>query len=67
MVADFDPFFMLSGVWYQEQAVLQAGVASSEALATRAEALSALVDEVSVQSLTVNTGVCRLVPDSCGR
>lgn len=42
---------MLTGTWYTEQVVPQAGVASSEALAAKAEALSALVDEVSLQRM----------------
>jgi|EP01046_Picozoa_sp_COSAG06_P010169 hypothetical protein len=61
MVSHSDPFFVLTGTWYTEQAVLQAGVASSEALAAKAEALSALVDEVSVQRLRTDDaarGVC---------
>jgi hypothetical protein len=66
MIADSDPFYMLSGIWYQEQAVLKQGVASSEALAAKAEALSALVDEVVEQRLSADGGACGLVPiDRC--
>ena len=52
---------MLIGTWYTEQVAPQAGVASSEALAAKAEALSALVDEVSLQRLgRADTGKGRL-------
>lgn len=58
--SDSDPFFMLAGTWYQEQAVLQDGVASCEALAAKAEALSALVNEVTEQRVAVDDGACGL-------
>lgn len=65
MMADSDPFFIMSGIWYQEQAVLQEGVASSEALAERAEALSILVNEISEQRLAVDAGTLGLIPPQC--
>ena len=58
--SDSDPFFMLSVTWYQEQAILQDGVASSEALAAKCEALSALVNEVTEQRVAADDGACGL-------
>jgi len=60
VVEDSNPCYMLSGIWYREQAVLQQGVASSEAMAAKAEALSALVDEVIEQRLAADGGACDL-------